>query len=104
MNIYVLETSQIPRRRFSIPRLPAAQPLSWLRSGVNDLMGAPVTGLAYGVAVAALAFLLVSLTVGINRFYFVPFIFGVFLVLAPILSVGARRFGASSRPTCRACR
>ncbi len=88
MNTYVLETSQIPRRSFSIPRLPATQPLAWLRSGFDDLMAAPVVGLLYGVAVAALAFLLVSLTIGLNRFYFVPFIFGGFLVLGPILSVG----------------
>lgn len=88
MNAYVLETSQIPRRRFTIPRLPATQPFSWLRSGFKDLMAAPITGLLYGVAVAALAFLVVSLTVGVNRFYFVPFLFGGFLVLGPILSVG----------------
>ncbi|WP_201244219.1 DUF2189 domain-containing protein [Halochromatium salexigens] len=88
MNTFVLETSQIPRRRFGIPRVPAAQPFSWLRSGFDDLMAAPITGLLYGAAVAALAFLIVSLTVGANRFYFVPFIFGGFLVLGPILSVG----------------
>jgi uncharacterized membrane protein len=88
MNTFVLETSQIPQRRFAIPRLPAAQPLSWLRSGFDDLMAAPVTGLLYGLAVTALAFLIVSLTAGVNRFYFVPFIFGGFLVLGPILSVG----------------
>jgi len=88
MNTFVLETSEVPRRRFSIPRLPASQPLSWLRSGFDDLMAAPVISLLYGLAVAALAFLLVSLTVGVNRFYFVPFIFGGFLVLSPILSVG----------------
>ncbi len=88
MNTYVLATAQVPEIRFAIPRLPFGQPLSWLRSGFDDLMAAPVTGLLYGLAVAALAFLLVSLTVGVNRFYLVPFIFGGFLVLGPILSVG----------------
>lgn len=104
MNTLVLETSQTPQRRFAIPRLPATQPLSWLRSGFDDLIAAPVTGLLYGVAVAGLAFLLVSLTVGVNRFYFVPFIFGGFLVLGPILSVGLmamakRREALSEKPT-----
>ncbi len=88
MNTYVLATDQIPEIRFAIPRLPAKQALSWLQSGFDDLMAAPMTGLLYGLAVAALAFLLVSLTLGINRFYLVPFIFGGFLVIAPILSVG----------------
>jgi uncharacterized membrane protein len=88
MNSYTLATSQTPRRSFSIPRLPSRQPISWLRSGIDDLKAAPVASLLYGAAVAALAFVLVSLTVGVNRFYFVPFIFGGFLILAPILSVG----------------
>lgn len=88
MNTYVLSTQHMPRRSFAIPRLPSSQPLSWLRSGLDDLKAAPVTGLLYGVAVAALAFLIVSLTVGVNRFFFVPFIFGGFLILGPILSVG----------------
>ncbi|WP_201217218.1 hypothetical protein [Halochromatium roseum] len=69
MNTLVLETSQTPQHRFAIRRLHAAQPLSWLRSGFDDLIAAPVIGLLYGVAVAALALLLVSLTVGLNRFY-----------------------------------
>ncbi|MEA3641673.1 MAG: DUF2189 domain-containing protein [Lamprobacter sp.] len=104
MNTYVLDTSQIPQRRFAIPRLPTAQPFSWLRSGFDDLIAAPVTGLLYGVAMAALAFLLVSLTFGVNRFYFVPFIFGGFLVLSPMLSVGLmamakRRESSSEKPT-----
>jgi len=88
MTSYTLATSQTPRRSFSIPRLPSRQPISWLRSGIDDLKAAPVASLLYGAAVAALAFVLVSLTVGVNRFYFVPFIFGGFLILAPILSVG----------------
>ncbi|MBK1705230.1 DUF2189 domain-containing protein [Halochromatium glycolicum] len=88
MNTYVLSTSQIPRRNFAIPHLPSNRPISWLRSGFDDLMAAPITGLLYGAAVAALAFLLVSLTVAINRFFFVPFIFGGFLTIGPILSVG----------------
>lgn len=106
MNTYVLETSQTPQPRFSIPRLPAAQPLSWLASGLDDLKAAPVVSLLYGVAVAALAWLLVSLTVDVNRFYFVPFLFGGFLLLGPILAVGLmamakrrERQGAASTET-----
>lgn len=88
MNSYVLATDKLPQRSFAIPQLPAGEPLRWLKRGIDDLRAAPVTGLVYGAVVAALAFLLVSLTVGVNRFYFVPFIFGGFLILSPLLSVG----------------
>lgn len=88
MSTYVLATAQIPRRSYEISRLPSRRPLRWLRQGFDDLIAAPITGLLYGVAVAALALLIATLTAGGSQFYLVPFIVGGFLILGPILLVG----------------
>lgn len=88
MSTYVLSTAQIPRRTFEIPHLNALRPLTWLRRGLGDLVAMPGVSLTYGAAVALVAFVLVYLTVGGNRFFLVPFLFGGFLIIAPIISVG----------------
>jgi uncharacterized membrane protein len=88
MSTYILSTAHIPRRAYEIPHLPALRPFDWLRRGFGDLVAMPGVSLAYGAAVAALSFLLMFLTVGGSSFFLVPFVFGGFLVIAPILSVG----------------
>jgi uncharacterized membrane protein len=59
-----------------------------LRRGWQDLRTAPVASLVYGLFVAAFAILLAYLTSVANGFYLVPFLFGGFLMIAPLLSVG----------------
>jgi uncharacterized membrane protein len=88
MSSYRLSTERLPQTEFDIPRLAANQPISWLRRGWQDLRTAPVASLVYGLFVAAFAILLAFLTSVANRFYVVPFLFGGFLVIAPLLSVG----------------
>jgi uncharacterized membrane protein len=48
----------------------------------------PGISLTYGAIVAAAAFVLVAMTAGGKQFFLVPFLFGGFLLIAPILSVG----------------
>jgi len=88
MSTYVLSTANIPRRAYDIPRLEPTRPLHWLREGVGDFRAAPLVSLAYGGAVTLLAYLLVLLTTELSRFFLVPFLFGGFLIIAPLLSVG----------------
>ena len=88
MSTYTLSTADIPRRAYDIPRLEATRPFQWLRQGWEDLRAAPLTGLGYGAVVALIAWLFVLLTTALNDFYLVPFLFGGFLVIAPLLSVG----------------
>jgi uncharacterized membrane protein len=88
MSSYRLSTQRLPQTEFDIPRLASNQPISWLRRGWQDLRRAPVASLVYGLLVAGFAILLAYLTSVANRFYLVPFLFGGFLVIAPLLSVG----------------
>jgi len=88
MSTYTLSTSKLPRRAFDIPHLNLLQPLQWLRLGLADLVAMPGVSLTYGAIVAALAFLMVVLTAGGPQFFLVPFLFGGFLLIAPILCVG----------------
>ncbi|NBC13701.1 MAG: DUF2189 domain-containing protein [Gammaproteobacteria bacterium] len=88
MSTYVLSTAHIPRRTYNIPHLSLLRPLHWLRQGLGDMVATPAVSLGYGAAVAALAFVLVMLTAGGTQFFLVPFLFGGFLLIAPILSVG----------------
>jgi uncharacterized membrane protein len=88
MSTYILSTANIPRRAYDITRLDAGRPFRWLRQGWDDLRAAPLVGLGYGAVVALAAFLFVLLTTALNRFFLVPFLFGGFLVIAPLLSVG----------------
>jgi uncharacterized membrane protein len=88
MSTYILSTSEIPRREFHIPHLSMLRPLTWLSLGFADLVAMPRVSLAYGAGVAAVAFLMVYLTFGASSFVLVPFLFGGFLSIAPILSVG----------------
>jgi uncharacterized membrane protein len=69
MSTYILSTAHIPRRAYEIPHLPALRPFDWLRRGFGDLVAMPGVSLAYGAAVAALAFLLMFLTIGIATWY-----------------------------------
>lgn len=88
MSTYVLSTSELPRRAYRIQRLNALRPFHWLRQGLGDLVAAPGVSLGYGAAVAALTAAMVFLTIGGNQFFLVPFLFGGFLLIAPLLSVG----------------
>jgi uncharacterized membrane protein len=88
MSTYVLSTVDIPRRAYDISHLNIWRPLRWLRQGFGDLVAMPGTSLIYGGAVAALAFVFVVMTAGGQQFFLVPFLFGGFLLIAPILSVG----------------
>jgi uncharacterized membrane protein len=88
MSTYILSTAHIPRRAYNIPHLSVMRPLHWLRKGFGDLIAAPGVSLTYGAIVAALAFLMVVMTAGGTQFFLVPFLFGGFLLIAPILSVG----------------
>jgi uncharacterized membrane protein len=88
MSSYRLSTERLPQTEFDIPRLTYNQPISWLRRGWQDLRTAPVASLVYGLFVAAFAILLAYLTSVANGFYLVPFLFGGFLMIAPLLSVG----------------
>jgi len=88
MSTYVLSTSQIPRRAYDISQLSLLRPLHWLRQGFGDLVAMPGLSLTYGAAVAAAAFIFVVMTAGGRQFFLVPFLFGGFLLIAPMLSVG----------------
>jgi uncharacterized membrane protein len=88
MGTYVLSTAHLPRRTYNIPHQGIVQPLRWLRQGFGDLIAMPGVSLTYGGIVAALAFVLVVMTAGGTQFFLVPFLFGGFLLIAPILSVG----------------
>jgi uncharacterized membrane protein len=88
MSTYILSTSQIPRRVYGISDLSILRPLRWLRKGFADLVAMPGLSLTYGAAVAALAFVFVVMTAGGQQFFLVPFLFGGFLLIAPLLSVG----------------
>jgi len=88
MSTYTLSTAHIPRREYQIPHQNMLRPLVWLKRGFDDMLAMPGVSLAYGAAVAAVAFLLVFLTVGGSQFFLVPFLFGGFLSIAPIVSVG----------------
>jgi uncharacterized membrane protein len=83
-----VSTAHLPKHAFRISRLPAAQPLDWLRLGWEDLRANPGIGIGYGIAVAALGWLLVYLTMVVDRFYLVPLLFVGFLFIAPLLSTG----------------
>ncbi|WP_058556069.1 DUF2189 domain-containing protein [Thiohalocapsa sp. ML1] len=88
MTTYHLSTAQTPHRAYHIPHLSMLRPLTWLSRGFADLVAMPRVSAAYGAGVAALAFLMVYLTFGASSFVLVPFLFGGFLSIAPILSVG----------------
>ncbi|MGD2020972.1 MAG: DUF2189 domain-containing protein [Thiohalocapsa sp.] len=88
MSTYVLSTAHIPHREYRIPHQNLMRPFVWLKRGFEDMVAMPGVSLAYGAAVAALAFLLVFMTVGGSQFFLVPFLFGGFLTIAPIVSVG----------------
>jgi uncharacterized membrane protein len=88
MSTYILSTSNLPRRSFEITHLAARKPFEWLQKGWEDLRAAPVAGLSYGLLIAALAAAFAYLTMAMDRFYLVPFLFGGFLIVAPLLSVG----------------
>ena len=88
MSTYILSTAHMPRRAYDISHLNVLRPLRWLRQGFVDLVAMPGVSLIYGAAVAALAFVFVVLTAGGQQSFLVPFLFGGFLLIAPILSVG----------------
>jgi uncharacterized membrane protein len=88
MSTYILSTAHIPRRAYHISHLNALRPLTWLSRGLADLVAMPRVSLTYGAGVAALAFLMVYLTYRASSFVLMPFLFGGFLSIAPILSVG----------------
>jgi len=88
MSTYILSTEELPRRAFDIPRLDTRRPFEWLRQGWDDLRAAPVISLVYGAVVALIAFFFVMLATGLDQFYLVPFLFGGFLIVAPLLSIG----------------
>lgn len=88
MSTYVLSTAHLPRRTYEISRLSPLRPLQWLRQGFADLIAMPGLSLTYGGVVAAVAFVMVVMTAGGTQFFLVPFLFGGFLLIAPILSVG----------------
>jgi uncharacterized membrane protein len=88
MSTYTLSTAHIPRRTYDIPHLSLLRPLHWLRQGFRDLVAMPGVSLAYGAIIAGLAFVMVVMTTGGRQFFLVPFLFGGFLLIAPILTVG----------------
>ena len=88
MSTYILSTADMPRRAYHITHLNALRPLAWLSRGFADLVAMPKVSLAYGAGVAAISFLMVYLSRGASSFVLVPFLFGGFLSIAPILSVG----------------
>jgi uncharacterized membrane protein len=88
MSTYILSTAHIPRRTYDIPKLGAGRPIQWLRQAASDFRAAPWISIGYGVVVTLIAYLFVALTTALNSFYLVPFLFGGFLIIAPLLSVG----------------
>jgi uncharacterized membrane protein len=88
MSTYTLSTANIPRRAYDIRHLTLLRPLHWLRQGYRDLAAMPGVSLTYGAIIAAAAFVMVALTADRSTFFVVPFLFGGFLLIAPILTVG----------------
>lgn len=88
MSTYRFSTEQLPRQTLEIRALDGARPVEWLRLGFADLRAAPVLSLAYGLVIAALGGLFAYLAAGADGFYLVPFLFGGFLIVAPVLSMG----------------
>ncbi|WP_137937190.1 DUF2189 domain-containing protein [Chitinivorax sp. B] len=74
---------------FSLPEVQhvsAGRPLNWLKQGWQDLLAHPGPSLVYGLLVAALGWLIVTLAA--PRPYLVTAAISGFLLLAPIVATG----------------
>lgn len=82
------------------PHLSFAEPLHWLARGLRDFRRAPGVGLAYGLIVAVMGWLVFALG---NHPYFIAAAVSGFLLLGPILGAGlieaSRAMEAGDRPS-----
>lgn len=80
--------------------LPLGEPLHWVALGFRDFLRAPAVGIAYGLMVAVMGWLVFALG---NHPYFIAAAVSGFLVLGPILGAGliqaARTLEAGDTPT-----
>lgn len=88
MSTYRLSTQQIPQTEIEIRKLETSRPIAWLSLAWGDMRAKPFQSLGYGMGVALLGAVLAYLTMTMGRFYLVPFIFGGFTFIAPLLSIG----------------
>jgi uncharacterized membrane protein len=87
MSTYVLSTAHLPQRRFQIHHKPWRQPFQWLEDGWGDLRAAPVISLVHGLIIGLLVAALGRWLGASEPFYLVPFAFGGFLIIAPVLAL-----------------
>lgn len=73
-------------RGFRIAAVGPGRPLVWLARGWNDLMQAPLPGLAHGAAAALFGWLLYALAR--DRFWLLAGAFSGFLIVAPLVATG----------------
>lgn len=86
-----------------VARISFAEPFRWLAQGARDFAQAPWPCLAYGVAVAAMSFLLVYALVRFNAAFWVLALTCGFVFVAPMLAMGLYEAGrlleAGEKPT-----
>lgn len=73
-------------RRFGVRPIPLLRPLGWLARGWQDLVHAPMPGLAHGVVFALFGALLVL--AAMEHFWLLASAFSGFLLVAPLLATG----------------
>lgn len=75
----------LPARSLTIARVPAEQPIEWLRLGWEDLRRAPGATLAYGLIVSAFGALILTLW---SHPYLIAASLSGFLLVGPLLATG----------------
>lgn len=88
MSTYVVATAHLPRRTFQIHQHAWRRSLRWLARGWRDMRAAPVVSLLHGLVVGLLVAGFGRLLGASNPFFLVPFVFGGFLIIAPVLALG----------------
>lgn len=91
-------------RHFSLPdvaEVPLLKPLDWIGAGWEDLRSCPAVSLGYGIVIAGL--LAIVLSLGVDRPYFFTSVISGFFLVGPVLAVGlyeiSRRHRAGEEPT-----
>lgn len=95
-----VESTEAAPAPVAVRHVAAGRPLHWLRAGLQDIAAMPIASLSYGVLLAAVGYLIVSLASG--RPYLVSAALSGFFLAGPFLGIGlyhlSRERGAGRQP------